>query len=1331
MDAPKTAAMSSVPTVITHSELASRDGKIAKGIQLQTVDPSPEKLSADHKRSTETPDAIKEPHLIRRNLFSYISLSWLNPMLRVGNKHALAEDDLPSFPHESSAQSLSAVLAPFWQALDVYTVRGSKGAPPNFAWALAQHFMPRFILAALMQCFVVACAIIQPLLINQVIKVIDPEADHSGLLFRSAYAYGALYLAMTATSATVLYARYSITLDFKIETRSTVIGAVYAKVFRLSLATRRAMSPGALNTFVNADVAKISILSAQFIVLGSALLQMGLAIYFLARTLGVSTWLTAGIYIAMSVGTTYLSPRFANATDTYMDFMDQRTKGIRELIYGMRTLKMEGAEKQVAKEIDEVREIQLAALRSVQRWLALVLLFMIVQQDAIPTIAIVAFRAFGGTLTASSAFTILGFLAALSGPASQVQGTFMSISGALPSISRLNAFLTQEEAVDGEVTRVNTPSGANMPALVMEDASFSFAGKSDDSADFKLSNISVSIPKGSFVAVVGATGSGKSAFMSAITGSMALTSGKSELNGTLGYCPQDPWILSGTIESNIRGYAGRVGERAVASAVAATCLDRDITILPQGLKTRIGEKGVSLSGGQKARVALARAIACDADIYALDDPLAALDARVGRNIFEQTLRGRLKGKTIVLATHQLHIVREADIVIVLENGRIAEMGAFAELNSIPGGALAKLTASLSSHEEQPIEQQATSEESVEQLDSAADKKDTLAAVEQFENFQVVAEDRREGYVKPAVYLSYFRTAGWISFVPFFMFPVSVTATALAQILLVVWSKKSYGWTDEAYFIVYACIGSAHSIITLMTGLTFLVICYRAGKLYHKYALDGLVNAPVGWYDHQPAGRILNRMSTDVSELDLEQATLITTAGRNFVDLAGSVVVLAYGSPYMLILFALLLGPATFVFRYFQQSYREIKRLASVLQSPLSAHVSETLGGIPTIKVYNWVDSFMRRQEETTDKSNKAAMLLVAVQFWLLLRLSLLSSFIVFFAMILAGAGLVSSATSGLMLVSAINISTLINNALRDIGDMEASFNSVERLEHYAYHLPKERSIGTAKVNAAWPSAGAIKFDKFTVGYSIDVPPVIKTLSLDIPAGEHIAIVGRTGAGKTSLCAALFRLMEATSGSITIDGQNIADIDLDTLRKRLVIVPQEPLLSSGTIRSNVDRHGEFSESAIWHALDLVGMKEFVSSQELKLEAPVTEGGANLSSGQRQLLVLAKSLLIQNLRVLVLDESTAAVDGESDLRIGELIRDHFKGTTVICIAHRLASIADFDRVAVMDQGHLVELGTPAELLNNADGEFASMVAATGPGNAARIRDIADKKRKEGVM
>ncbi|KAJ3171815.1 Multidrug resistance-associated protein 1 [Geranomyces variabilis] len=1320
--------MSTIPAVVTHSELASRDGKVVKDIQLEAIDPPREKPSADDKRSTDNQDEIKEPYLIRRNLFSYVSLSWLNPLLRVGSKHALAEDDLPSFPHESSAQSLSAVLAPFWQALDVYTVRGAKGQPPNFAWALARHFMPRFILAALMQCFVVACAIIQPLLINQVIKVIDPSADHSGLLFSSAYAYGALYLAMSLASAIVVYTRYSITLDFSIETRSTIIGAVYAKVFRLSLATRRAMSPGALNSFVNADVAKISHITSQFIVLGSALLQMGLAIYFLARTLGVSTWLTAGIYIAMSVGTTFVGPRAADATDVYMDFMDGRTKGIRELIYGIRTLKMEGAEKQVAKEIDAVRECQLAALRSVQRWLALVLLFMVVQQDAIPTIAIVAFRAFGGRLTASNAFTILGFLAALSGPASQVQGTFMWISGALPSISRINAFLTQEEAAEGDVTQVDASRGANVPALVMEDASFSFGSKSDDSAEFKLSNISMSIPKGSFVAVVGATGSGKSAFMSAITGSMALTSGKSEVNGTIGYCPQDPWILSGSIESNIRGFAGRGGVSAVASAVAATCLDRDISILPQGLKTRIGEKGVSLSGGQKARVSLARAIASDADIYALDDPLAALDARVGRTIFEQTLRGRLKGKTIVLATHQLHVVREADIVIVLENGRIAEMGPFAELNSIPGGALAKLTASLSSHEAEPIEQQAASEESAEETESAAVKKDTLAAVEQFETSQVVEEDRREGYVKPAVYLSYFRTAGWISFVPFVMFPVSVTATALAQILLVVWSSDSYGWTDEAYFIVYASIGSAHTIITLLTGLTFLVICYRAGKLYHQHALHGLVNAPVGWYDHQPAGRILNRMSTDVSELDTEQATLITTAGRNFVDVGGSVVVLAYGSPYMLILFAVLLAPATLLFRYFQPSYREIKRLASVLQSPLSAHVSETVGGISTIKVYNWVDSFIRRQEETTDKSNKAAMLLFTVQFWLLLRLSLLSAFIVFFAMILAGAGLVSSATSGLMLVSAINISALINDALRDIGDMEASFNSVERLEHYAYHLPKERSIGTAKVDAAWPSAGAIKFEKFTVGYSIDLPPVIKDLSLDIPAGEHIAIVGRTGAGKTSLCAALFRLMEATSGSIAIDGQNIADIDLDTLRKRLVIVPQEPLLSSGTIRSNLDRHGEFSESAIWHALDLVGMKEFVSTQELKLEAPVTEGGANLSSGQRQLLVLAKSILIQNLRVLVLDESTAAVDGEGDLRIGELIRDHFKGTTVICIAHRLASIADFDRVAVMAQGQLVEVGTPAELLDNADGEFAGMVAATGPGNAARIREIADKKRNQ---
>ncbi|KAJ3153088.1 Multidrug resistance-associated protein 1 [Geranomyces michiganensis] len=849
----KSSVPSSMPAVVTHSALVSSSGgKLAKSIEVDSLSSRRDKKqsSVDKKHTVEESDlVVKEPYLIRRSFFSYISLSWLNPLLRVGYKHSLAEDDLPSFPAETSAHSLSAVLGPFWQSFDLYTVRGSKGAPPNFAWTLARHFMPRFIMAALMQCYVVACAIIQPLLINEVIKVIDKSADHSGLLFRSAYSYGALYLAMTISSATILYARYSVTLDFKIETRSTVIGAVYAKVFRLSLATRRSMSPGALNTFVNADVAKISILGAQLIVLGSALLQMGLAIFFLARTLGVSTWLTAGIYISMSVLTTYLSPRFAKATDIYMDFMDMRTKRIRELVYGIRTLKLEGAaEKLLAKEIHEVRDSQLTALRALLGWSALVVLFMIIQQDAIPTIAIVAFRGFGGTLTASSAFTILGFLAALAVPASQLQGTFMQISGALPSITRLNAFLTQEETAGSEVTQVNPPGDAKTPALEMQDASFAFPATSADSPGFTLSNISLSVPKGSLVAVVGATGSGKSAFMSAVTGSMALTSGKSELNGTVGYCPQDPWILCGTIENNIRGFAGRAGERAVASAVTDTCLDRDVSILPQGLKTRIGEKGVSLSGGQKARVALARAIACDADIYVLDDPLAALDARVGKTIFEQTLRGRLKGKTIFLATHQLHVAREADIVIVLENGRIAEMGAFSDLNSNPDGALSKL---MSSHDEQPVQQlekllAEEDEELIDESKSAANKKDTLAAVAQFENSQAVAEDRREGYVKPAVYLSYFRTAGWISFVPLVMFPISVAATAFVQILLVVWSSDSYEWTDEAYFIVYACVGSARSIITLVTGLTFLAICYRAGKLYHQLALLGLVNAPVGW-----------------------------------------------------------------------------------------------------------------------------------------------------------------------------------------------------------------------------------------------------------------------------------------------------------------------------------------------------------------------------------------------------------------------------------------------------------------------------------------------------
>ncbi|KAI8589807.1 P-loop containing nucleoside triphosphate hydrolase protein [Geranomyces variabilis] len=1162
----------------------------------------------------------------------------------------------------------------------------------------------------------------QPACHRKVIAVLDPTADHSRLRFSSAYEYAVTYFAMTLLSIICTYTRDAVLLDIKIETRSILIGEVFRKTFRLTLGARATTSTGQINSFVDSDITKVSELPNRVITILTAALQIVLAMYFLAKELGISTWITAGVYIGMGFGTTWLTQYRMQAEDSYMSFLDQRTTLLRELIQNIRSLKLEAAEKVVGRAITAVRDSQLHVLISLLRWEAIVLLFLIIQQDAIPTIAITAFYLFGGKLTASSAFTVLAFLSALQDPSSDMENVSMEIAAAVPSIQRLSAFLIKPEETGEHITYRTKQKDAAAAAIRMEAATFSYdpaSGLDHEEAgptqQLKLSKLSLSIPRGSFVACVGVVGSGKSTFLSSLVGSVSLVSGVATINGSIAYCSQVPWIISGTIENNIKGFAGTASDRAVKKAIDATCLDLDLALLPQGLQTRIGERGIILSGGQKSRVALARAIACDPDIYILDEPLGALDAHVGRIILEQTLFKQLQGKTIVLATHQLHVACKADIVLVFENGRIVEQGSVSDLKATPGGIFANMVASLP----QDSEYQAQEDQAQQDIALQSVEDDTLGALAAFETSQVVAEDRRVGVVKASVYKSYFKAAGSMVILPLALFPLAVAADALAQISLVVWSSDAFGWSDGQYFAVFGSLGLMRSVFALLTAASFFITCYRASTSYHKRALDGLVSAPVHWYDHQPVGRILNRMGADVEMLDVDFPPLLENLSANATGLGGSIIVLVFGSPYMLLLFAAMSIPAALAFRYFQASYRELKRLSSLLQSPLSALVSESLDGLSTIMIYEWVNAFVARQEETVDLANKATLLLASARSWVFFRLRLLSSLIILATLLLAGAGFISANATGLLLVASIAIPSLLNSTLFLLCNTEASFNAVERLDHYANCLPKEKAQGRSKVSYDWPTAGAISLEDVSIAYGNNAP-VIKNLTLEIRAGEHIGLVGRTGAGKSTLAAAMFRLMELSSGRIRIDGQDIADVDLEILRTRLMIIPQEPLVSTGSYRSNLDRNDSYAESAIWHALDVVGMKEYVAAHDLKLDAPVT--GDSLSCGQRQLLVMAKALLRKDLKVLILDESTAAVDEEADSRIGALIKDHFKDTTVICVAHRLTTVAPLDRVAVMSEGKLVECGAPHELLTSAEPSlFADLVDCTGPFQAAVIREI----------
>ncbi|KAJ3164732.1 Multidrug resistance-associated protein 1 [Geranomyces variabilis] len=1309
---------------------------------------------------------------VSRNLLSYLTYSWISPLLVLGRKRPLQEEDLPNVPHTKQAQQISIAFDPFWAAHYQHVTTPSATTPPSLVHTLAARFWATALLSFTARSATVAIAILMPLSISGAIEVLQPETPSGSTFFSSIYIYAGVYFAMSILDSLCSFTESALNLDLQIQLRAVLQTAVYRKALRLSPEARVKHTSGTINSLVDVDVGLISMFADNFNAATACAVQIALALYFISRSLGATTYATGGVFCTLSIIIVVCMPFLGNGQKIYMQALDERTRLLREFLYGIKSLKMEAMERAFADRISAARAEQLKGLRKFIVPLCLVFTLAIIQQDFLGTLTIVTFSKLGGEITATNVFTILGFLGALMTPSGRIGGAIGKLMQMRQSFARVTEYLCAAEVTPDQVATITgQQQDRDAVAIRLNNASFTWTHAKEDekrkkkdvdevdvdatviemaivtdvapvpaaagekeSTAFSLTNLDLEIPRGQLVVVVGSVASGKSSLFSALTGTMKKTSGEATLFGTVAYCAQEPWIVSGTVEENILGLFSS-GKTSVDARHAAelACLAQDLEILPSNLGTRVGEKGISLSGGQRARVALARAIASDADILLLDDPLAALDARVGKVIFEDTICGALRDKTRVLVTHQLQFAAKADAVVVLDHGRIVEKGAFRDLIADKESRLSFL---MSSYKLDDDDLDATPGDAILAGDAREElAKEARQAVAEYEAEKEVAEDRRVGTVGLATYMSYARAAGWwsIAFVGI-MWPVATAFSAWQQIQLVQWSSNSLGWSDDKYFTVFWATGVVKSMAMLSLTWSAFYAAYGAGKQFHDSAMLGLVNARMAWLEGEPVGRILNRMTADVQVLDFEYSGLLVNFYAITSAIFCTICILAYTTPYMLLGFVALAVPSTFTFRYFQSSYRELKRLSSILKSPLSAHMSESLNGIETISAYASGPRFIARQHATTDLANKAILLLGSAKFWISLRLSVLSSFILLLSLLLAGAGVLSPNAVGLSLVASISLGVELVRALLLLGEVEATFNAVERLDHYSRDIPAESAQIDAKdVSKDWPRSGGISLRNLEVRYSAEAKPVISDLTLDIAAGEHMALVGRTGAGKSSLMLALFRIVEPSGGSIYIDGVDIATLSLATLRGRpagLTIIPQEPVLFSGSFRYNLDMMGTRPDDELWAALEMTGMKAHVATLPDRLDATIADGGKNLSAGQRQLLCLAKAMLAKP-KILVLDEASSAIDGEADQLLLAAVLTQFKHTTVISIAHRLNSVAGFDRVAVLDRGRLVELGCPAELLERNGGQFAEMVAATGPANAGVIRDIAHRKREQDAL
>ncbi|KAK9869560.1 hypothetical protein WA026_003313 [Henosepilachna vigintioctopunctata] len=1303
---------------------------------------------------------------IRANFLSVIFYIFTFETFRKGYKKLWNSTNLYKTIGADRSEVLGDEIERRWNE-EKQAASARKGTAALITVIFKMFWFELIIAALLLAVAQIVLRLIEPILLGRLLKYFKSENSISE---EEALSYG-FYIVGVIGTRIIFYSQYKMcTYKTALRLRVACCTLIYRKLLNLTVTSLQQTTSGQIVNFISYDLSRFDTGMDLIHFIWVAPIFVLSIIYILYHETGMSGLVGVLWFSFVAVLQSYNGNLTADIYGRRNKESSTRLRIMNEIISGIQVIKMYAWENSFINLISSVRNKELKAVTKLNYVRNIFLSFSSICNHLSLFFTLCLLITMKETITSSKVYGLVLYYGVLNFIVSIM--FILAISKSVEiwkTIKRLNEFLLKEE-----FEPISSSNGEEFITVQLDDVEARWNSSTSLSNSHQhsngrvvpneskhketerlmnrnnsravLQNINLALKKGNLIGIIGPVGSGKSSLLQTILGELELTSGQMKVQDSVAYASQDAWTFAGTVRENIL-FGQKYDADRYKEVVKVCCLEKDFECFAEGDATLLGGRGSSLSGGQKSRINLARAVYRQRNIYLLDDPLSAVDIQVSKHIYQHCIEGFLKDKCRILVTHHTNHLRQCDHIVVLNQGRIQDSGTYEDLicrGSIGNNKLLlpkRLSAKASNND-------SMQEEVFDIIDNLVEiKSDKVVESKEKDISTDETVPKLSLFPKQSLVLFFLKETNWLFFiVVFFLFSFIQALLSTTDFFLSSWVNTEEYQSDnfrnstifhiyfpkfetKEYLYIYGSLICIVAICNLVRSVLYVKFFRAISRRLHDNIFSKVMHATMEFFDCTPSGQILTRFSTDMQATDEFIPRAVMEALMFINSLLAAIIVVLLVNPYIVVMVAIMAVKFILISFFYMRTSRNLKEVECSLMSPVLSHLNESIQGLITIRglgAQNIVEKkFSQSLDQYTTSWYMVSTAFAAFGFYIEF-ISFIFTSTVTLSLILIGKDLfLTPSEVGLAVTQSMVLSALVQYGVLNCAQINQLLVSVRRILEYNSISQEENPLNPILPQPSWPKDGQIVFKDVSVKYSACKPSVLKNLTFKIEPREKVGIVGRTGAGKSSLLSALFKLVKI-SGEIEIDGVDVSEVNLKTIRSKLSIIPQDPVLFNGTLRFNLDPFNEYDDNVLYDALKAVGLNS-TSGRIKKLSVKVTDGGSNFSVGQRQQICLARALIRRN-RIVILDEATANIDSQTDFLIQTTMKQQFSECTVLTVAHRLSTVIDSDKILVIDSGELVEIGHPYILIKNGNGKFQSMVAHTGSSMAEQLTNIAQRSYEE---